>query len=66
MRWGNRSRAAGLGSISCTASPSRTAGESTLTSEPGKGSTFTLSLPAMTDRASAEYVAADLETRPSS
>ena len=40
-------------------------GRVTVTSEPGKGSTFALTLPAQ-DRSSAEYVAADLETRPSS
>jgi two-component system phosphate regulon sensor histidine kinase PhoR len=40
-------------------------GRVTTSSEPGKGSTFALTLPAQ-DRSSAEYVAADLETRPSS
>ena len=34
-------------------------------SEPGKGSTFTLSLPAVHDRASTTYVEAGLQTRPS-
>ena len=36
-----------------------------VTSEPGKGSVFTLMLPAATDRPAAEYVGAGLQTRPS-
>jgi signal transduction histidine kinase len=40
-------------------------GRVSVTSEPGKGSTFTMSLPAATDRPAAEYVGAGLQTRPS-
>ena len=40
-------------------------GRVSVTSEPGKGSTFTMSLPAATDRAGVEYVGAGLQTRPS-
>ena len=36
-----------------------------VTSETGKGSVFTLMLPAATDRPAAEYVEAGLQTRPS-
>ena len=40
-------------------------GHISVTSEPGKGSTFTLMLPSAADRPAAQYVAADLQTRPS-
>ena len=39
-------------------------GKVQVTSEPGKGSTFTLMLPSVPDRAAADYVGADLQTRP--